>query len=77
MEYGYIIKFSSKKVYKEIQLPVDCELVKIGMDISCDVRLYKEDFFEIFQLELSKTHNEWQVICSENVYVDAGDVRKL
>lgn len=77
MEYGYIIKLSSKKVYKEIQLPVDCEYMKIGMDISCDVRLYKEDFFESFQIDLSKKNNTWQIVCSDNIYVDAGDVRKL
>lgn len=77
MNYGYVLKLSSKKIYKEIQLPVDCEMMKIGMDISCDVRLYKEDFFEAFELDLTKKNNEWQIICSENTYVDAGDVRKL
>lgn len=77
MEYGYIIKLSSKRVYREIQLPVDSEIMKIGMDIACDVRLYKEDFFESFQLDLSKKNHIWQVVCSENIYIDAGDVRKL
>ena len=77
MEYGYIIKLSSKKLYKEIQLPVDCELTRIGMDIACDVRLYKEDFFEAFQLDLTKKNGTWQLVCSENIYIDAGDVRKL
>lgn len=77
MEYGYIIKLSSRKVYKEIQLPIDCEMMKIGMDIACDIRLYKEDFFEKFQFNLIKNNNIWQIICSENIYVDVGDVRKL
>lgn len=77
MEYGYVIKLSSRKVYKEIQLPVDSEMMRIGTDITCDVRLYKEDFFEAFQLDLSRKDKDWQLICSENIYIDAGDVRKL
>ena len=77
MEYGYIIKLSSKKVYREIQLPVDSEVLNLGMDLACDVRLYKEDFFESFQLSFSKNNNAWEVICSENIYIDDGDVRKL
>lgn len=77
MDYGYVIKISSKKIYKEIQLPIECKLMRIGTDISCDVRLYKEDFFESFQLDLSFKNGMWQLICSDNVYIDAGDVRKL
>lgn len=77
MEYGYIIKLSSKKIYKEIQLPIGCEAMKIGMDIACDVRLFKEDFFEAYELDFSKKNNQWQIICSNNVYVNEGDVRKL
>lgn len=77
MDYGYVIKISSKKIYKEIQLPIECKLMRIGTDISCDVRLYKEDFFESFQLDLSFKNGMWQLVCSDNVYIDAGDVRKL
>lgn len=77
MEHGYIVKLSGKKIYKEVQLPIDCEMTRIGMDISCDVRLYKEDFFESFQLDFSKKNNIWQLVCSDNIYIDAGDVRKL
>ena len=77
MDYGYVIKSSSKKIYKEIQLPIECKLMRIGTDISCDVRLYKEDFFENFQLDLSFKNGMWQLVCSDNVYIDAGDVRKL
>lgn len=77
MDYGYVIKISSKKIYKEIQLPIECKLMRIGTDISCDVRLYKEDFFESFQLDLSFKNGTWQLVCSDNVYIDAGDVRKL
>lgn len=77
MEYGYIVKLSNKEMYKEVQLPADAEQLKIGMDINCDVRLYKDNFFESFQLDFSKVNGAWQVMCSDNIYVEAGDVRKL
>lgn len=77
MQYGYLIKISNKNIYREMQLPVDAEVMKIGMGIDCDVRFYKESFFEDFELTLRKSNNEWQISCSDNVYIDAGDVRKL
>lgn len=77
MEYGYIIKLSNKNLYKEIQLPIESERLKIGMNIDCDVRLYKSAFFEKFELALTKNEGGWQIICSDNIYIDSGDVRKL
>lgn len=77
MQYGYLIKISNKNIYREVQLPVDAEIMKIGMGIDCDVRFYRESFFEDFELTLKKNNNEWQISCSDNIYIDAGDVRKL
>lgn len=77
MEYGYILKLSSKNLYKEIQLSPAETHMKIGMDVDCDVRLYKENFFEKFDLTFTKTGSGWNVCCSDNVYIYAGDVRKL
>ena len=77
MQYGYLIKISNKNIYREVQLPVDAEIMKIGMGIDCDVRFYKESFFEDFELTLKKVNGDWQISCSDNVYIDAGDVRKL
>ena len=77
MQYGYLIKISNKNIYREVQLPVDAEIMKIGMGIDCDVRFYRESFFEDFELTLKKVNNEWQISCSDYVYIDAGDVRKL
>lgn len=77
MQYGYLIKLSNKKIYREIQLPADAEIMKIGMGIDCDVRFYKKSFFEDFELTLRKVNDEWQISCSDNIYIDAGDVRKL
>jgi S-DNA-T family DNA segregation ATPase FtsK/SpoIIIE len=77
MQYGYIVKISNKNLYKEVQLPIDAEILKIGMNIDCDVRFYREYFFEDFELVFRKTNGEWNISCSDNLYVDAGDVRKL
>ena len=54
MEYGYIIKLSNKNLYKEIQIPYNYESMSVGMDMDCDVRLYKDVFFDKFRLDFSK-----------------------
>lgn len=77
MQYGYVVKISNKALYKEVQLPIDSDVIKVGMDIDCDVRFYRNEFFEDFELILRKSNNEWQIACSDNLYIDAGDVRKL
>ena len=77
MQYGYIIKISNKSLYREIQLPIDSNSLKIGMDIDCDVRFYRELFFDSFELSFRKNNEDWQITCSDNIYIDAGDVRKL
>lgn len=77
MQYGYIVKISNKNIYREVQLPVDAEIMKVGMSIDCDARFYKESFFEDFELVFRKQNGVWHLSCSENLYIDAGDVRKL
>lgn len=77
MEYGYILKIANKNIYKEVQLSTDFDYLKIGLDLDCDVRFYKELFFEKFSITLLKKDKEWQITCSDNIYIDSGDVRKL
>ena len=43
----------------------------------CDVRLYKENFFEVFKLSFRKSDKGWTVSCTDNVYLDTGEVIKL
>lgn len=76
MEYGYIIKISNRNLYKEIQLPANAEKMKVGMDMECDIRLYKGTFFEKFQLDFTKENDRWQVTCSDNTYIDDGTIIK-
>lgn len=77
MQYGYLIKISNNNIYKEVQLPVDAGSLKIGLGLDCDVRFHKDLFFENFELLFTNTNGEWQISCSENVYINIGDVRKL
>lgn len=77
MEYGYVLKISNKNFYREIQLSAEDKYIKIGLDTDCDVRFYKEQFFENFSLTFIKKNNKWQLMCSDNVFADVGDVRKL
>lgn len=77
MEYGYVLKISNKNFYREIQLSAEDKYIKIGLDTDCDVRFYKEQFFENFSLTFIKKNNKWQLMCSDNVFADVGDIRKL
>ena len=77
MEYGYVLKISNKNFYRKIQLSAEDKYIKIGLDTDCDVRFYKEQFFENFSLTFIKKNNKWQLMCSDNVFADVGDVRKL
>ena len=52
-------------------------MLRIGIGTECDVRFYKELFFEKFCLTLNCENGAWQIMCSDNIYIDAGDVRKL
>lgn len=77
MQYGYIVKFSNKNLYREMQLSTEAETIRVGTTIDCEIRFYKDLFFEDFELIFNKINNIWQVTCSDNVYIDIGDVRKL
>lgn len=77
MNYGYIVKLSNRTLYKELQISEDCSRVKIGTGMDCDLRLYKGDFFEPFQIDLEEINGTWNITCSENIYISVGDARKL
>lgn len=73
----YKITLSSNTVYKEIELAPDAQQVKVGTGIDCDIRLRKELFFGQFELLFVKNGSDWSVHCSDNLYLTAGDIRKL
>lgn len=76
MASRYKVVISNKRLYKEIDLPVEEDTYTIGTSLECNFRLRKELFFEQFALYLNKQEETWQITCSENIYLNA-DVRKL
>lgn len=77
MESRYKIVISGKNLYKEIELtPGDAE-VKVGTGIDCNIRLRKELFFGSIELVFVRSDEQWTVLCSDNLYLSVGDVRKL
>lgn len=77
MDRRYKVILSSKNLYKEIELSPEASVVSVGTGIESDVRLRKDIFFGGVELRFIKTDNEWTVICSDNIYLTVGDVRKL
>lgn len=73
----YKVTLSSKTVYREIELASDLQQVKVGTGVDCDIRLRKELFFSQIELTFIKNKDTWTVICSDNLYITVGDVRKL
>ena len=77
METQYKIIITNSNLYKEIELTSLMSKLKIGTGTECDVRLRPDLFFDSISLELIKSAEGWNVICSDNVYISLGDIRKL
>ena len=77
MKNRYKIILSGKKIYKEIEMPMEVAKLTVGTGVNCDVRLRKELFFEQFELLFKCEKNEWQIFCSDNVYITSDDISKL
>ena len=73
----YKIILSGNQLYKEIELTENSQKVKVGTGVDCDVRLRKELFFGQIELLLVNNGGQWAVICSDNLYLTTGDIRKL
>ncbi|MEG2928213.1 MAG: hypothetical protein RR846_01575, partial [Oscillospiraceae bacterium] len=77
MENRYKVILSNKNIYKEIELSPELTEMKVGTGIDCDVRLRKEFLFGQIELDFVKKDDVWSVLCSDNMYLSLGDVRKL
>ncbi|MBE5872844.1 MAG: type VII secretion protein EssC [Lachnospiraceae bacterium] len=77
MDSRYKIILSNNNLYKEIELSPDMQIAKVGTSVECDFRLHKDFFFGQIELIFTKSNNGWSVICSDNLYVTVGDVRKF
>ena len=77
MSIRYKVILSSKNLYKEIDIPGDKTVMRIGTSSEADVRLRKELFFSPVDITLSRDSGVWSIFCSDNLYLSVGDVRKL
>lgn len=77
LQNKYRINILGNNLYKEIELPSDVKQVKIGTDPECAIRMHKDLFFDTIVLVFTQNKNGWTVSCSDNLYIDIGDVRKL
>lgn len=77
MNSRFKIILSNNNLYKEIELSPDMQMAKVGTSVECDFRLHKNLFFGQIELVFSKNKDGWSVVCSDNLYITVGDVRKL
>ncbi len=77
MENGYKVVISNKNIYKEIELSPEMTFAKVGTGIDCTFRLLKDLFFDFIELTFQKKNDKWFIVCSDNLYITTGDVRKL
>ena len=66
-----------KKLYKEVELLPEMKNFRVGTSTDCEVRLRKELFFESVELTFVRNENDWAVLCASNLFLSAGDSRKL
>ena len=77
MNTRYKVIISNRTIYKEIELSPEVESIRIGTSQECDVRLRRDFFFSPVEITLQKTMDEWNVMCSDNLYLTTGNVRKF
>lgn len=76
MDFQYKLIVSNQVFYKEFEIPVELERVKLGSTSNCEFRLNPENFFEDIEITFEKKEN-WNILCCDNLYISRGDVRKL
>ncbi len=77
MENGYRIIVTGKNLYKEAELSPDMKTVRLGTATECEIRLRRSLFFGQIELTFVQTDGSWSVLCSDNLYLNVGDARKL
>lgn len=77
MDKRYKIIILGKRLYKEIELPVENKEVKLGTYKHSDIRLGTERFFQDFELTFINTNGEWILRCDDNVYISSDGIIKL
>lgn len=77
MDKRYKIIIFSKRIYKEVELPVESKKITLGTFKHNDIRLGKEKFFEDFEIRFTNNNGDWMIRCDENIYISSDGVMKL
>lgn len=77
MENRYRIILTGKNLYKEAELLPDMKSIRLGTATECEIRLRRELFFGQVELTFVQNDGSWSVLCSDNLYLNVGDARKL
>lgn len=71
MDFQYKLIVSNQVFYKEFEIPVELERVKLGSTSNCEFRLNPENFFEDIEITFEKKEN-WNILCCDNLYISRG-----
>lgn len=77
MDKRYKLIISNKRIFKEVELPVDADEVRIGTTKYCSVRFGREQFFSDIELSVQQEGQGWLIRCPENLYFTTDGVMKL
>ena len=72
-----IVKITGQNIYNEAQLATSMTAYSVGTRIESDLRFRKDFFFEEFELSFRNQNGKWSITCSDNIFLDFGDIRKL
>ena len=76
MDFQYKLIVGNQTFYKEFEIPAELERVKLGSTSNCEFRLNSDFFFEDIEISLEKKEN-WNILCSDNLYISRGDLNML
>lgn len=77
MKSRYNLIVSNSEIIKEIQLPIDKDMIRIGTKYGADIRLHQEDFISEFEFILKAEEESWVITCLNNTFLSLGDAKKV
>ncbi len=77
MNPRYKLILVGKDIYKEINLSSDMQELRIGTLAEADIRLRRDSFFSSIDLKLKKTGQNWNISCSDSLYLTTGGAIKF
>lgn len=78
MAHDCLIVLSGNNVFREVELSAEDTRVRVGTTSHCGVRFRRELFFCPFELEFTRSGDEWSVVCAEgDVYLSSDGMMRL